>query len=114
MDKRRSGGLSCSETVDATKGQRGQGTSPNALRRAQRADQATDCLVDELRASVASAAARATAMLSRTAVMYLMSSWGTAGVGGPDGAKGGGGGGRGPKPAATRKTLAVMTSLSPS
>ena len=49
MDKRRSGGLSCAETVDATKGQRGQGTSPNALRRAQRADQATDCLVDELR-----------------------------------------------------------------
>ena len=49
MDKRRSGGLSCSETVDATKGQRGQGMSPNALRRAQRADQATDCLVDELR-----------------------------------------------------------------
>ena len=64
--------------------------------------------------SVASAAARATAMLSRTAGMYLMSSWGTAGLGGPDGAKGGGGGGRGPKPAATRKTSAVMMSLSPS
>ena len=44
--------------------------------------------------SVASAAAGATAMLSRTAVVYLTSSWGTAGLGGPDGAKGGGGWGR--------------------